>query len=195
MKELWFKRDVSTQGLTVRDKLKIQLWRCVDALFFKTSLKALSVWRVFLLRLFGAKIGKGCYVSPKCTVTMPWNLVMGNFVSMDDYVFIKSSVRVSIGDYVSLSVFVHIVPGGHDVRARSFAYRGVPVAIGNGAFIGADAYIGRGVTIGQMAVVGARSLVLKDIPENSIAYGSPCVARAERIPDGVYKAYRYDYAE
>lgn len=195
MKELWFKRDYTTQRLTVCDKIKFQLWRCVDALFFKTSLKVLSCWRVFLLRLFGAEIGKGCYISPKCTIYMPWKVKIGNYVSVDDYVFIKPGVGVRIDDYVSISVFVHIVTDGHDVRSRNFAYISDAVHIGNGAFIGADSYIGKGVSIGQMAVIGARSFVLKDIPENSIAFGSPCVVKSERLPREVYEKYRYDYAE
>lgn len=126
---------------------------------------------------------------------MPWNLTMGNVSSIDDYVFIKDSVNVVIGDYVSISNFVHVFTGGHDVKERNFASQRKPVIIGNGAFIGADSYIGKGVNIGQMAVIGARSFVLKDVPENCIAFGSPCVVKSERLPREVYEKYRYDYAE
>ena len=49
------------------------------------------------------------------------------------------------------------------------------------------------MNIGQMAVIGARSTVLKDIPENSIAFGSPCQVKSERIPQEEYKKYRYNY--
>lgn len=195
MKSLWFERDASTQDLPNSKKIKLQVWRCVDSLLFKTSLNPLSCWRVFLLRAFGAKIGKGCYISPKARIYMPWNLTMGNVSSIDDYAFIKDSVNVVIGDYVSISNFVHVFTGGHDVKERNFASQRKPVIIGNGAFIGADSYIGKGVNIGQMAVIGSRSLVLKDIPENSIAFGSPCVVKAERLPREVYEKYRYDYVE
>ena len=195
MKELWFKRDGKTQNVTLKYKIKLQLWRCVDALFFKTSLNLFSCWRVFLLRLFGAKVGKGCYISPKCTIFIPWNIEIGNFVSIDDNAYIKPRTKIVIGDYVSIANFVHIIPGGHDVRTRNLASDLLPVHIGNGAFVGADSYIGKGVSIGQMAVIGARSLVLKDVPENSIAFGSPCVVKSERLPREVYEKYRYDYAE
>lgn len=195
MKDLWFERSPATQGQTLKDKLKIHLWYCVDTLLFKTSLKALSCWRIFLLRLFGAKIGKGCYVSPKCTVVCPWNVKIGNFSSIDDYAFIKPGVGVAIGDYVSISVFVHIIADGHDVRKRNFAYLSESVQIGNGVFIGADSYIGKGVSIGRMAVIGARSMVLKDIPENCIAFGTPCAVRSERLPHDVYSKFRYGCSE
>ena len=192
-KELWFKRDCMTQDITKIHKIKLQLWRCVDTLFFKTSLNFLSCWRILLLKLFGAKIGKGCYISPKSTIFIPWNIEIGNYTSIDDYVYIKSTTKVYIGDYVSIANFVHIIPGGHNVRSRNFASNREPVCIGNGAFIGADVYISKGVTIGQMTVVGARSVVLKNIPENTIAFGFPCQVRSERIPEGEYERYRYNY--
>lgn len=194
-KELWFKRDNKTQNVTRSYKIKLQIWRCVDTLFFKTSLNPLSCWRVFLLRLFGAKIGKGCYISPKCTIFIPWNIEIGNFVSIDDYAYIKPRAKITIGDYVSISNFVHIIPGGHDIRARNLASDLLPVTIGNGAFIGADSYIGKGVNIGQMAVIGARSVVLKDVPENVIAFGSPCQVKSARLPEEEYNNYRYNYID
>lgn len=192
-KELWYMRTHKTQNVTIKYKLKLQVWRCVDTLFFKTSLNIFSCWRVFLLRLFGAKIGKGCYISPLARIYMPWNLTIGNFSSIDDYTFIKSTEKVLIGDYVSISNFVHIITGGHDVRQRNFASQRSPIVIENGVFIGADSYISKGVNIGQMAVIGARSVVLKDIPENTIAFGSPCAVKGERIPEEEYKMYRYNY--
>lgn len=194
-KELWYMRTHKTQNVTIKYKLKLQVWRCVDTLFFKTSLNIFSWWRVFLLRLFGAKIGKGCYISPKCTIFIPWNLKMGNYCSIDDYAYIKPMVKITIGDYVSIANFVHIIPGGHDVRSRDFASDLLPISIGNGAFIGADSYISKGVNIGQMAVIGARSVVLKDIPENTIAFGSPCTVKSERIPQNEYLKYRYHYVK
>ena len=192
-KDLWFVRDAKTQNMTRSYKVKLLVWRCVDTLLFKTSLKPLTCWRVFLLKCFGAKIGRGCYISPKSTIYIPWNIEIGNFVSIDDYAYIMPHTKIYIGDYVSISSFVHIIPAGHDVRSRNFALDVTSTHIGNGVFIGADSYIGKGVTIGQMAVIGTRSVVLKDVPENTIAFGAPCQVRGERIPEEEYKKYRYNY--
>lgn len=192
-KELWYQRDAKTQDINNAQKIRLQLWRCVDTLFFKTSLNIFSFWRIFLLRLFGAKIGKRCYISPKATILMPWNFELGNISSIDDYVYIKSTAKIKIGDYVSVSNFVHMIPGGHDVHSRNFQNNRLPISIENGVFIGADSYIARNVTIGQMSVIGAKSVVLKSIPENSIAYGFPCQVKSERIPQAEYEKYRYHY--
>lgn len=194
-KELWYKRDIETQNFSRKEKLKLQLWRCIDTLMFQTSLNLLSCWRVFLLKCFGAKIGEKCYISPKARIFIPWHLKVGNCSSIDDYVFIKSTIDVVIDDYVSISNFVHIFPGGHNVRKRNFSSERETVHICNGAFIGADTYIGKGVTIGQMAVIGAKSVVLKDVPENVIAFGFPCQVRDVRIPKEEYQNFRYNYID
>lgn len=195
-KELWFNRnDKTSAGATKSYKTKLLLWRCVDTLFFKTSLTVFNTWRIFLLRLFGAKIGKACYIAPRATILIPWNFEMGNFCSIDDYAFIKPRVKITIGDYVSIANFVHLIPGGHDVRSRNFESDLLPITIDSGAFIGADSYIGKGVHIGQMTVIGARSVVLKDVPENTIAFGFPCKVHSERLPKEEYEKYRYNYIE
>lgn len=54
-----------------------------------------------------------------------------------------------------------------------------PIVIGDDVWIGAGCQILKGVKIGNGAVIGARSVVTREIPENTIAFGSP--ARAYRI--------------
>lgn len=51
----------------------------------------------------------------------------------------------------------------------------LPVSIGENVFIGDNVTILKGVRIGKNAVIGAHSLVIKDIPENAIATGNPCI--------------------
>ena len=48
-----------------------------------------------------------------------------------------------------------------------------PVTIGNSCWIGGSVTILPGVTIGDNVVIGAGSVVVKDIPSNSIAVGNP----------------------
>ena len=40
-----------------------------------------------------------------------------------------------------------------------------------------------GVTIGDNVVIGAGSIVTRDIPDNVVAYGSPCRVMRENISD------------
>jgi len=193
IKELYFKRNKKTDGTSKKEKILMLIWRFIDFWMFQPSLTIFSTYRVFLLKLFGAKIGKGCYIGPKVKIYKPWKIIIGNYTSIDDHVTLLSSNKIIIGDYVSIAKFALIIGGGHDIRSRYFENNALPIYIGNGAFIGAASFVGRGVTIGQFSVLGARSLTFKDIPENSIAIGSPAKVKSERIPKEEYQKYRYNY--
>lgn len=55
------------------------------------------------------------------------------------------------------------------------------VAIGDGCWLGAGVMVGDGVTIGEESVIGAGSLVNRDVPAWSVAYGTPArVVRSRR---------------
>lgn len=189
-KEVWFLPGHGSK-MTRAEKIKFLLWRFVDFWLFQPTLTIFSSWRIFLLRLFGAKIGKGCYISPKAKIFIPWNVEIGNFTSIDDYAFLRSTGKIIIGDYVSIAMYVHIVPGGHDIRSRGFENNATFVKINNGVFLGADSFVGSGVTIGQFAVLGSRAAAYKDLPENSVAIGMPAKVVGERIPKEEYEKYRY----
>lgn len=49
-----------------------------------------------------------------------------------------------------------------------------PIRIGSKVYIGEETLILPGVHIGNNVVIGARSVVTKDIPDNSVAVGVPC---------------------
>lgn len=191
-KELWFQMDEESTVGTYKDKIKDALWRIVEDTIFRHSFKCISCWRVMLLKLFGAKIGKRCYISNRAIFVKPWNLVMGNHSSIDDYVFIQNAADITFGNYVSVAKYVKFVTDGHDLTARTFKWIGSPIKIENGVFIGLGSYISKNVKIGQMAAIGANSFVLKDIPENTIAWGNPAMAHKQRLPEEEYMKYKYE---
>jgi len=75
------------------------------------------------------------------------------------------NVEITDSDFHDLSIDNRF--GGKNVIKKD-------VVIGNNVFIGNNVVILRGVSIGDNCVVGNSSLVVKDIPENSIAAGNPC---------------------
>lgn len=80
---------------------------------------------------------------------------------------------IEIGDNVTMAPRVHILC--HDASTKQFLnYTKVGrVTIGNNVFIGAESVILPGVTVGNNVIIGANSTVTHDIPDNSVAIGSP----------------------
>jgi len=176
---MWLKPSRSSFSKQI--KIKLGLWLVVQGTLFRFSPHKLNKFRIWLLRLFGAKVKENCFVHPKATVYMPWNLEIGNRSAIDFDVLIYSLDRVTIGNYVSISYKVNINTGSHDHSDPYFALVTKPVVIKSGAFIGTESYISPGVTIGTMAVIGARSVVTKDMPSNMICFGHPCKPHKKRI--------------
>ena len=189
-KELWWQFDTTSRGKEYTDhRIRWWLWNFCGRYVFKNLVGPFNGPRVAWLKLFGAKIGKGNYISNRAIIVYPSALKIGNQNSIDDYVYFNSDTV--IGDRCQLSSFVKIVSGGHNVRDRHFEYQSRPVTIGDGVFIGANSLIMGGVSIGTFAVVGANSFVLHDVSENTIAYGSPCLEHDNRIPSEDYQKYRF----
>lgn len=80
---------------------------------------------------------------------------------------------IEIGDNVTLAPRVHILC--HDASTKTFLnYTKIGrVTIGNNVFVGAESVILPGVTIGNNVVIGANSTVTHNIPDNSVAAGTP----------------------
>lgn len=80
---------------------------------------------------------------------------------------------IEIGDNVTLAPRVHIL--AHDASTKKFfGYTKIGrVVIGNNVFVGAETVVLPGVKIGNNVIIGANSTVTHDIPDNSVAVGSP----------------------
>ena len=80
---------------------------------------------------------------------------------------------IEIGNNVTMAPRVHILC--HDASTKTFLnYTKIGrVTIGDNVFIGAESVVLPGVTIGSNVIIGANSTVTHDIPENSVAVGSP----------------------
>ena len=76
-----------------------------------------------------------------------------------------------IGPNVSIYTACHSTDPVERNSRREWAR---PVSIGNNVWIGGTVVILPGVTIGDNVTIGAGSVVVHDIPSNSIAVGNPC---------------------
>lgn len=95
---------------------------------------------------------------------------------------------IEIGDDVWTGHNVHITDMNHGYEDLSLPISKqnmaeLPVRIGSGSWLGHNTVVLPGVTIGEHVVVGAGSIVTKDLPDFSVAVGSP--ARVVRRYDPI----------
>src|SRR5215217_6646499 len=150
-----------------------RVWWMIAGPLFRFSPRPCFGWRRFLLRCFGAKLGRSMHVYPSATIYFPWYLEAGDESAIGEHVFIYNLGRVTLGSRVTISHRAHVCAGTHDHTKRDFPLLRPPIVIGSDAWICADAFVGPGVTVGEGAIVGARAVAMKDVKPRSIVVGNP----------------------
>ena len=156
-----------------RNSLVCQAWWLVQSLLFSTSPQFLYGWRIFLLRLFGAKIGKNVIIRPSVKITYPWKLTIGDNSWIGDQVDLYTLGEINIGKNAVISQRSYICTGSHDFTKIDFPIYARPINIHDSVWIATDVFVAPGVTIHKNAVVGARSSVFNDLAESYVYLGSP----------------------
>jgi putative colanic acid biosynthesis acetyltransferase WcaF len=148
------------------------LWTFIQPVF-RFSPRPCFGWRRFLLRCFGAKIGRSVHIYPSAIIYLPWNLDAGDESAIGEQAFIYNLGRVTLGSRVTISHRAHLCAGTHDHTKRDFPLLRLPIVVDSDAWICADAFVGPGVTVGEGAILGARAVAMKDVKAWSIVVGNP----------------------
>jgi putative colanic acid biosynthesis acetyltransferase WcaF len=170
--------------LSLRNKLGRVAWFWASLFLFRPTPRPLLGWRRALLRLFGARIGRGANVYASARIWAPWNLSMGVRACISENVTVYSVAPIEIGDGAVISQNVHLCAASHDYDDPAFPLISAPIRIGARAWVCADAFVGPGLTVGEGAVVGARSAVFKDVPAWTVVGGNPARFLKKRDPAG-----------
>ena len=181
-------RGLGTQGqrLGWGNRLLRVLWGLAYSVLYRPSPVFLHGWRRFLLRCFGARIGRGAHPYPRCRIWAPWNLTMGDSSCLGNDVDCYSVAPIVLGAHSIVSQYAYLCTATHDYRDPDFPLMAEPITIGDHAWVAAGALIGPGVKVGEGAVVGARSVTFDDVPPWVVVAGNP----ARKIKDRVMKRQR-----
>lgn len=159
------------------------IWSAVEATVFRFSFHTWSGWRILLLRLFGAKIGKNCVIRRTVKVYYPWQLEMGDMVIVGDAVNIYCLGKITLHTRCMVSQEAYLCAGTHDYTRPNLPLVTRPIAIGADAWICARAFIGPGVNVGNGAVVGACAVAMRDVPPWVVVAGNPAkIAKTRQAP-------------
>lgn len=168
-------------SFTLQNRILRLLWNVVYVVFFRYSPRPFHSWRSFLLRLFGAKIGKGVHIYPGVKIWGPWNLEAKDEAGVADGVDLYTQGKITLGVRSIISQRSYLCAGTHDYTKKGHPLVTAPIVVGDYAWIAAEAFVHPGVTIGNGAVIAARSVVTKDMPEWMVCGGMPCKPLKERV--------------
>ncbi|WP_149243691.1 DapH/DapD/GlmU-related protein [Dyadobacter sp. 32] len=171
----------TSASFSFKNRLGRLLWSVISFLFFRFTPKPLHEWRSFVLRCFGAEVGKGVHVYPRVIIWAPWNLKLYDECGVANGAILYCQGKITIGKRAIISQGAHICAGTHDYTRHGHPLITMPITIGDHAWIAAEAFVHPGVTIGEGAVIGARSVVTKNMPAWMVCAGHPCKPIKERI--------------
>jgi len=124
-------------------------------------------------------IGENCIISK--------DTYIDEQVVIGDRVKIQNGVSVYHGVIIEDDVFIGpnaTFTNDHVPRSFNSSWKISKTIVKKGASIGANATIVCGVTIGEYALIGAGSVVTRDIPAYTLAYGNPARARGKVDKNG-----------
>lgn len=168
--------DLSTyqNALSRQNQIARFIWAIVWNIFARPIPRSLfNGWKLFLLRLFGAKVHKKSVVYSSAKIYMPWNLEMEEYACLAPEVDCYNAAMVKIGKHTTVSQKSYLCTATHNIEKSNNPLVTKPIIIEDQAWIAADVFVGPGVTIGQGAVVGARAAVFKDVEAWTVVGGNP----------------------
>lgn len=160
--------------------IKKTLWYFTNHLIFNHGLFPFSSIKILILKLFGARIGKGVNIKPSVNIKYPWLLEIGNYVWIGEKVWFDNLAKIRVGDHVCLSQGAMLLTGNHNYRLSTFDLMTGEIVIEDGVWIGAKSVICPGVTCYSHSVLSVNSVATRDLQAYRIYQGNPAVEVKER---------------
>ncbi len=137
--------------------------------------------RAWLLRCFGASLGKGVVIKPHVRVKFPWRLVVGDYVWIGEGVWIDNLAEIRIGNHCCISQGAYLCTGSHDARRDSFGLRTSPIVVGDRVWIGAAARVAPGISLANGTLLQMAAVLTRSTQQDGIYAGNPAVFIKQRI--------------
>ena len=163
------------------DKFKRYLWSVTWLLLCKWTPNPFHNWRIFILRLFGAKIGNGSAVYPTCSIWAPWLLHLGDVSTIGPGVEIYNPGGLRLGHHAILSQDAYICGATHNYNRSTFDYIMKEIVIEDYVWICAKAVILPGVQCKEGSVLGAAAVLVINMEPWTVYAGNPAKALKKRV--------------
>ena len=157
----------------LRRRIALALWQAAWPLTCAWTPKPANAWRLFVLRLFGARIEGRPFVHGRAMIAQPWNLRLSHRACLGDGAVAYSLGLIEIGADATIAQEAYLCTGTHDFASPHLPLQTAPIRVGPGAFVGARSFILPGVNLGEGCVVGAAAVVTRDVAAYLIVAGNP----------------------
>lgn len=156
-------------------------WIIISSVFFYSIIPYPSIIKCYLLRLFGAKVGKGVVIKPGVKIKQPWRLEIGDYCWIGEDVWIDNLVRVKLFSNVCLSQGALLLTGNHNYKKSEFDLMTGEIQLEDGVWIGAKALVGPGVNCLTHSVLVSGSVTFTRLEPYSIYQGNPASYKRKRV--------------
>lgn len=154
-------------------KVKYLVWLLFSNVFFLTNIPYPNFFKVGILKIFGASIGKHVVIKPWVKIKFPWKLVLADYVWLGEEAWIDNISEIKIGNHVCISQGALLLTGNHDYKKSSFDLISKGIVVEDGVWVGAKATVSGGVVLGSHCVLTVGSFTSKDLAPYTINQGNP----------------------
>ena len=149
------------------------VWSIVHALLFRPSPRPMHAWRAFLLRCFGATMGRDCHIYPSATIWAPWNLICEESASIADDVVVYNPKLLHMGSHAIVSQQAYLCGATHAYEDPAFPLVAFPTTLGAYSWVCARAVVQPGVNLGEGTILALGSVATHDLEPWTVYGGIP----------------------
>lgn len=171
-----------TTKFSLKNKIYRLIWNITYYILFRPFIgNIFNTWRIFLLKLFGAKIGKGSVIYSNAKIWLPYNLIIGEQSCIGPNVFCYNPQPITIGNKVTISQNSYLCGGSHDINDLALGFISAPIVIKDFSWVCANCFVMMGVTIEEGCIIGATASLFKSTEPWGVYGGNPAKRIKERV--------------
>jgi putative colanic acid biosynthesis acetyltransferase WcaF len=147
---------------------------------FTPPLFPFNIWRVLILKIFGAKIDWSSKIYPSAKIFMPWNLIMKKNSCLGKNVDCYNYDKIFIFQNSIISQNSFLCTASHRYDSKNFELIRAPITIKEKVWVAANCFVAPGIMMEKESVLLANSNLTKNTKKNSVYAGNPAKFKKKR---------------
>ena len=134
------------------------IWYLINNLILNSCFPFISI-KVFLLKIFGAKIGKNIYLGTNIYIKYPKNLILGNNIWIGNFTILDNVSKIVIEDNVCISQYTTLLASNRNFKDNQFNKIDATILIKGNSWISSCCKIGPGACIQENSFIKFGSII------------------------------------